>query len=62
MGHGVSTCGARNPGGGELFIVDNSGATWKVRRYLHEWADRVRTFDIVIAAFGTGAVPALKSP
>ena len=25
--------------GGDLFIVDNSDSDWKVRNYLHEWAD-----------------------
>jgi len=52
----------RAPSGGDQFIVDNSHAAWKVRRYLHDWPDRARTFDIVIAAFGTSALPARKSP
>ena len=25
--------------GGDIFIVDNSDTDWKVRRYLHDWAD-----------------------
>ena len=25
--------------GSELFIVDNSDSDWKVRNYLHDWAD-----------------------
>ncbi len=32
--------------GSELFIVDNSDSDWKVRNYLHDWADIAHTFDI----------------
>jgi hypothetical protein len=35
----------RKKQGGELFIVDNSDADWKVRRYLQEWADIAHSFD-----------------
>ena len=32
--------------GSDLFIADNSDTDWKVKRYLHEWADIAHTFDI----------------
>ena len=32
--------------GGDLFIVDNSDTDWKVKQYLHEWADVAHSFDI----------------
>jgi len=45
--------------GGDLFIVDNSDADWKVKRYLHEWADIARAFDIATGFFEIGALLAL---
>ena len=29
----------KSSSGGDLFIVDNSDLDWKVKNYLHEWAD-----------------------
>ena len=45
--------------GGELFIVDNSDADWKVKRYLQEWADIARSFDIATGFFEIGALLAM---
>ena len=46
--------------GGDLFIVDNSEADWKVRQYLHEWADIAHSFDVATAYFEIGALLALE--
>ncbi|MCX6827182.1 MAG: hypothetical protein NTV06_07960 [candidate division Zixibacteria bacterium] len=45
--------------GGDLFIVDNSDSEWKVRQYLHEWADIARAMDIATGYFEIGALLAL---
>jgi superfamily II DNA/RNA helicase len=45
--------------GGELFIVDNSDKDWKVRRYLHEWAEISNAFDIATGCFEIGSLLAL---
>lgn len=45
--------------GGDLFIVDNSDQDWKVRRYLHDWADLAHSFDIATGYFEIGALLAL---
>ena len=45
--------------GGDLFIVDNSEADWKVRQYLHEWSDIASAFDVATAYFEIGALLAL---
>jgi len=45
--------------GGDLFIVDNSDQDWKVRRYLHDWADLAHSFDIATGYFEVGALLAL---
>jgi phosphatidylserine/phosphatidylglycerophosphate/cardiolipin synthase-like enzyme len=42
--------------GGELFIVDNSDADWKVKRYLQEWSDIAHSFDIATGFFEVGAL------
>lgn len=42
--------------GGDLFIVDNRDTDWKVKRYLHEWADIAHTFDIAAGFFEIGAL------
>jgi superfamily II DNA or RNA helicase len=47
------------PQGGDLFIVDNSDQDWKVRRYLHDWADLAHSFDIATGYFEIGALLAL---
>ncbi|MBI4027302.1 MAG: helicase [Verrucomicrobia bacterium] len=44
---------------GDLFVVDNSDTDWKVRRYLHDWADLAHTFDIATGYFEIGALLAL---
>src|SRR5690349_11428021 len=48
-----------NRKGGDLFIVDNSDKEWKVRRYLHDWADLAHTFDIATGYFEVGSLLAL---
>jgi superfamily II DNA or RNA helicase len=45
--------------GGDLFIVDNSNQDWKVRRYLHDWTEIAKNFDIATAYFEIGALLAL---
>jgi HKD family nuclease/superfamily II DNA or RNA helicase len=45
--------------GGDLFIVDNGDQDWKVRRYLHDWADLAHSFDIATGYFEVGALLAL---
>ncbi len=43
----------------DLFIVDNSDKNWKVKNYLHEWADLAHTFDVATGYFEIGALLAL---
>ena len=45
--------------GGDVFIVDNSDADWKVRRYLHDWADLAHAIDIATGYFEIGGLLAL---
>jgi superfamily II DNA or RNA helicase len=45
--------------GSDLFIVDNSDQVWKVKNYLHEWADLSHSFDIATGYFEIGALLAL---
>jgi HKD family nuclease len=45
--------------GGELFIVDNSESEWKGLRYLEEWPEIARAFDIAAGYFEMGALLAL---
>src|SRR5215471_8312712 len=45
--------------GGDLFIVDNSDRDWKVRRYLHDWAEISNAFDIATGTFEIGSLLAL---
>ena len=49
----------RPKSGGELFIVDNADDDWKVQRYLHDWCDISRAFDIATAYFEIGSLLAL---
>lgn len=42
--------------GGNLFIVDNSDETWKVRRYLHDWCEVAKSIDIATGYFEIGAL------
>ena len=48
-----------SPKGGELFIVDNSDENWKGLRYLEEWTEIARAFDIATGYFEIGALLAL---
>ncbi|MBN1139197.1 MAG: helicase [Anaerolineae bacterium] len=45
--------------GGELFIVDNADDDWKVHRYLHDWCEIARAFDIATGYFEIGSLLAL---
>lgn len=45
--------------GGELFIVDNSDENWKGLRYLEEWTEVARQFDIATGFFEIGSLLAL---
>lgn len=47
------------PKGGELFIVDNSDSDWKGLRYLQDWTEIARAFDIATGYFDIGALTAL---
>ncbi len=51
-----------NTGGGELFIVDNSDENWKGLRYLEEWTDVAKQFDIATGFFEIGSLLALDEP
>jgi hypothetical protein len=46
--------------GSELFIVDNSDDDWKVQRYLHDWCQLSKQFDIATGYFEIGALLALE--
>jgi hypothetical protein len=46
--------------GSDLFIVDNSQEDWQVVRYLHDWCQISRGFDIATAYFEIGSLLALK--
>ncbi len=41
---------------GELFIVDNSDITWKVQKYLSEWCELSKKFDIATGYFEIGSL------
>src|SRR5437762_1594120 len=45
--------------GSELFIVDNSDEDWKVVRYLHDWCQLSKSFDIATGYFEIGSLLAL---
>jgi len=49
------------PAGGDLFIVDNSDADWKVRRYLRDWCQLSERIDIATGYFEIGSLLALDS-
>ena len=42
--------------GSELFIVDNSHPDWQARRYLHDWCQLAKQFDIATGYFEIGAL------
>jgi len=43
----------------DMFIVDNSDTDWKVERYLREWTQIARAFDIATGYFEIGALLSL---
>ena len=43
----------------DLFIVDNSDSEWKVQRYLSEWCELSKSFDIATGYFEIGALLSL---
>ncbi|MGD8624351.1 MAG: hypothetical protein PVF47_14580 [Anaerolineae bacterium] len=45
--------------GGELFIVDNADDDWQVHRYLHDWCEIARAFDIATGYFEIGSLLSL---
>ena len=45
--------------GGDLFIVDNSDADWKVAEYLKEWCEISKKFDIATGYFEIGSLLAM---
>jgi superfamily II DNA or RNA helicase len=45
--------------GSELFIVDNADDDWKVHRYLRDWCDIARAFDIATGYFEIGSLLSL---
>ncbi|MCY4175409.1 MAG: helicase-related protein [Acidimicrobiaceae bacterium] len=47
------------PGGGDLFIVDNSVSGWTGLEYLKQWTEVARSFDIATGFFEIGALLAL---
>jgi superfamily II DNA or RNA helicase len=47
--------------GAELFIVDNADDRWKVQRYLHDWCEIARAFDIATGYFEIGALLSLEN-
>jgi len=56
---GGTVRGVTDPGGGELFIVDNSISGWTALEYLRQWTDVARSFDIATGFFEIGALLAL---
>lgn len=46
--------------GSELFIVDNSDEDWKVQRYLRDWCQLSKQFDIATGYFEIGSLLALE--
>lgn len=40
----------------DLFIVDNSDSEWKVQRYLSEWCELSKSFDIATGYFEIGSL------
>ena len=49
----------KDPKGGDLFIVDNSISGWTGLRYLQEWTELAKGFDIATGYFEIGALLAL---
>jgi len=53
------TDNAEKRSGGDLFIVDNSLSRWTGLKYLHQWTDVARSFDIATGFFEIGSLLAL---
>ena len=49
-----------SPKGGALFIVDNSISGWTGLRYLTEWADLAKRFDVATGYFEIGGLLAME--
>lgn len=47
--------------GGDVFIVDNSDADWKVLQYLREWTEIAESFDIATGYFDIGSLVKLDT-
>lgn len=45
--------------GSELFIVDNSDASWKVRSYLSDWCELSKSIDVATGYFEIGGLLSL---
>jgi DNA-binding transcriptional regulator YiaG len=56
----TETAMSQKPRGRDLFIVDNSVSGWTGLRYLEEWTDIARAFDIATGSFEIGALLALN--
>ena len=48
------------PKGGDLFIVDNSISGWTGLRYLTEWAELAKSFDVATGYFEIGGLLAME--
>ncbi|MGE5563618.1 MAG: helicase-related protein [Bacillota bacterium] len=46
--------------GSELFIVDNSDDDWKAQRYLRDWCELSKSFDVATAYWEVGSLLALE--
>jgi hypothetical protein len=46
--------------GSELFIVDNSEDDWKAQRYLRDWCELSKSFDVASAYWEVGSLLALE--
>ena len=44
----------------DLFIVDNGDSEWKVHKYLSEWCEIAKKFDIATGFFEIGALLTLE--
>ncbi len=42
--------------GGDLFIVDNSISGWTGLRYLQEWSELAKSFDVATGYFEIGSL------
>ena len=56
----TSSASSTSKSAGDLFIVDNSEENWKGLKYLEEWTDFSKAFDIATGYFEIGALLALE--